>query len=193
METILQVSSDESRYTNKKLNCIINGMYLNQDNSLLCIATDKGFQIFDSYNFVQLSVEDEYQDLIGPLKLAIPFYESHLVMLVGKNEFSTFPNSHLILWDDIKKLKIGVIILKEKIIDAKIFKEAIYIMITNKILIFGTRNLNFLYSINDIDHSRTQNLFISVNVNPIVIVNVPMTRPNQLKVTKCNDIQLIFS
>lgn len=163
----------------------INGIFMNQDNSLLSIATDKGYKIYESYNFLQVSEEDELQELIGALKIAIPFYESHLVLFVGKNEHSTFPQSHLVLWDDIKKLKIGVIMLKERIIDAKIFKEAIYILVPDKILIFDTRTLKYIYTIMDVDHIKTKSLYLSVNMNPVVLVNIPQTRPNQLKITKC--------
>lgn len=185
MESMLKIQS-ETKTGRKKINCVVNGMFMNQDNSLLTIATNSGYKVFESYNFLQVSEDDEIQDLIGALKIAIPFYESHLIMFVGRDETSTFQHNQLVLWDDIKKKKIGVIILKEKIIDAKIFKEGIYIMITNKILIFDTKNLNFIFAISDVDHYKTQKLYTSIHNNPVVIVNISSSRLNQMKITKCN-------
>jgi hypothetical protein len=169
----------------KKSKMKINGIFINQDNSLVSIATDTGYKIYESYNFVQVSEDDEYQDLIGALKIAIPFYESHLVMIVGKDEDSVFPHSHVVLWDDMKKIKIGVILLKEKIFDAQITKESIFILLSNKIMIFNTKDLSYVFTIKDVDHIRTSRISISYNTNPIVCVNIPSTRSNQLKITKC--------
>jgi len=184
MEQLSQtrIYKTESLYEN--IQC--NGIFINQDSSLLSIATDKGFKIFETYNFIQISEEDEIQDLIGSLKIAIPFYESYLIMLVGKNENSIFAPNHLVIWNDIKKMKIGMIILNDKIIDAKIFKDLIYILIPQKILLFGTRNLNYIYTINDVDAIKMNNLLISADSNPNVIINIPLSRSNQLKITKCN-------
>jgi hypothetical protein len=184
--TSLHYTTNSANQTNeiKKSKMKINGIFINQDNSLVSIATDKGYKIYESYNFLQVSEDDEFHDLIGPLKIAIPFYESHLVMIVGKDESSIFPHTHLVLWDDMKKLKIGVILLKEKIIDAQITKEAIFILLPNKIMIFNTRDLSYVYTIRDVDHVRTGRVSISYNTNPLVCVNIPSTRSNQLKITK---------
>jgi hypothetical protein len=179
--------------TNRKSKIQVNGIFINQDNSLVSAATDKGYRIYESYNFVQVSEDDEIQDLIGPLKIAIPFYESHLVMFVGKDATSTFPHSQLVIWDDIKKMKIGVILLKEKIIDAQMTKEAIFIMVPNKILIFNAKDLSYIYTVRDVDHVKSERVSISYQTNPCILVNIPLTRANQLKITKCIFINLIFS
>jgi hypothetical protein len=171
--------------SNRRSDLVINGMFLNQNNTLLSIATDKGYKIFESYNFLQVSEEDDFQDLIGSLKIALPFYESHIVFFVGKEDNTTFLSSHLIVWDEIKKMKIGVIMLKENILDAYANKEAIYILVKNKILVFGLKNLNYIYTIRDVDHLKTACLYISRNSNPVIIATIPSTRTNQLKITKC--------
>jgi len=170
---------------NRRRDIVINGMFLNQNNTLLSIATDKGYKIFESYNFLQVSEDDDYQDLVGSLKIVLPFYESHIVFFVGKEHNTTFLSSHLIVWDDIKKMKIGVIMLKENILDAYANKEAIYILVKNKILVFGLKNLNYVYTIRDVDHLKTVCLYLSRNSTPVVIATIPSTRTNQLKITKC--------
>ena len=49
----------------------INGMFLNQNNvlkffiqTLIALATDKGYRIYETYNFILLSEVDDYQDFI---------------------------------------------------------------------------------------------------------------------------------
>jgi hypothetical protein len=169
----------------KPSNMVINGMFINQNNTLLSVATDKGYKIYESYNFLQVSEDDEYQDFIGSLRIALTFYESHLVFFVGKEENSTFLSNHLIVWDDIKKMKIGVIMLKENIIDAYVNKEGIFLLVKNKILVFGLRNLNYLCTIEDVDHIKTSRICISKFSNPVVVATIPPWRKNQLKISKC--------
>lgn len=167
-------------------NIKINGMFINQNNTLLSIATDRGYKIYESYNFIQVSEDDDYQDLIGPLKIALNFYESHLVFFVGTEDNTTFLTNHLIIWDEIKKMKLGVIMLRENILDVYVNKEGIYLLVRNKILVFGIKNLNYLYTIHDVDHDKSNySLYISKNSNPVVIATIPSTRSYQLKITKC--------
>jgi len=185
MDSTINTEDTRTDQTIRQYNHIINGMFVNQNNTMLSIATDKGYKIYETYNFLQLSEEDDYQDLIGSLKIALTFYESHLLFLVGKEDNTTYLSSHLIVWDDIKKMKIGVIILKENIIDAYVNKEAIYLLVNSKILVFGLRKLNYLCTIRDVDHLKTNSLCISRNSNPVVVATFPSTRTNQLKVSKC--------
>jgi hypothetical protein len=185
MESTINSSEYDTNTNLRRQSTIINGMFINQNNTLLSIATDKGYKIYESYNFIQVSEDDDYQDLIGSLKIALTFYESQLVFFVGKEDNSTFLSNHLIIWDDIKKMKKGVIMLKENILDVYLNKEGIYILVRNKILVFGLNNLNYLYTIHDVDHIKTNSLYISRNSNPVVIAIIPSTRSNQLKITKC--------
>jgi hypothetical protein len=172
----------------KRLNCVINGLYMNQNSTLLSIATNSGYKIFESYNYFQVSEDDEIHDLIGPLKICLTLYESHVVFFVGKEENQTFPSTQLVIWDDMKRNKIGVIMLKDKIADVKVNKEAIYIMIPNKIIVFGMKTLSYICTIHDVDHLKSQKLCMSISSNPVILLHVPNTRSNQVKVTKCKII-----
>ena len=93
------------------------------------------------YNFFQVSDDDDYQELIvnnawiirGPLKIVQLLYESNVVLFVGTEENNIFPNNQIILWDDIKKRKIGVLMFKEEIFDIKVSKTLIFAIMLNKV------------------------------------------------------------
>jgi hypothetical protein len=177
--------------SNKNVKLMINGIFLNSDSSLFSLATENGYRIFETYNFNLVSEVDEIQNMIGALKLVVPFYQSNILVFVGKDENSTFSNSQLILWDDSKKKKIGVILLKEKIYDAKITKQAFFILLKNKILVFSVTGFKFLTTIYDIDcrQGLNENLVMTyISSSPITILNLPLARNNQIKITKCKKI-----
>ena len=121
----MQSLQTEQEIQVQKIDYIINGMFLNQNNTLLSLATNKGYKIFESFNLKQVSEDDEIIELIGDLKIAIPFYESNLIHFVGSDKNLSFPSTQMIVWDDNKKKKLGLIFLKDKIYSLKIQKEAI--------------------------------------------------------------------
>lgn len=176
----------------KKLTTTIHGIFMNQNNTLLSVATNNGYKIYESYNYLQVSEEDEFQDLIGPLKIAIPFYESSLVIFVGNDDNNVFPSNQIIVWDDLRSKKIGFIMLREKILDLQVTKEVIYVMIPDKIILFSMLTFEYVYTITDVNHIKCPKLYISLGVNPAILIHVPNSRPNQLKLTKCKYNNLIL-
>lgn len=172
----------------------IHGMFFNQNNTLLSIATENGYKIYEAYNFIQVSEDDEIHSLIGPLKIALTFFESQLVFFVGHDNNTTFPPTQLVVWDDTRRKKVGVIMFNkdDKISDVKITKETIFVMIPNKIILFSIRDLKYIYTIHDVDHSRHK-IYINDLTNPFLLLHTSYTRPYQLKITKCNLIIFICS
>jgi hypothetical protein len=162
----------------------INAMYINQNNTLLSLATTEGYEVYESYNFQKVSEESEIQELLGSIKIAIPYYESKLMILVGSDDNINLPSSQVIIWDDSAKKKLGVIIFKEKVVNVCLSKEGIYIMIESKIIVFSMRELRYIIAINDIDTVRHK-MCISYNINPAVLVHSCSSKANQLKVVKC--------
>ena len=179
MQSFLENDNKES-----KADYIINGMFLNQNNNLLSLATNKGYKIFESFNLKQVSEDHEIIELIGDLKIAIPFYESNLIYFVGSDLNQSFPSTQMVVWDDNKKKKLGIIILKDKIYALKIQKEAIYIQVFNKILIFDLINLSYLFTITDVNCLSSDHFVISSETNPIVLGYQPSTKMNQIKFIK---------
>lgn len=168
----------------RKINYTINGMFLNENNTLISLATNKGYKIFEAYNFRQVSEEDEIIELIGELKIVLNLYESNIVIFVGTEENLNFPSSQVVVWDDIKRKKIGIVMLKETIYSVKIHKEAIYVQIFNKILVFDLKNLQYLFTLIDVNCLSSDKLLISNQGNPIVMAYQPSSRLYQLKIAK---------
>jgi hypothetical protein len=162
----------------------INAMYINQNNTLLSLATSEGYKIYEAYNFLKVSEDSEIHELLGSIKIAIPYYESKVIVLVGSDENTNLPPRHVIIWDDSSKKKLAVIMFKEKVTHVCLGKEAIYIMISGRILVYSFRDLKYIMSINDVQ-TIGHRMCISYNINPAVLLHTSLTRPHQLKVTKC--------
>jgi hypothetical protein len=180
----LQSVIDDKKEKESKVDYIINGMFFNQNNTLVSLATNKGYKIFESFNLKQVSEDDEINELIGDLKISIPFYESNIIHFVGSNNNQSFPSTQMITWDDNKKKKLGIIILKDKIYSIKVQKEAIYIQIFNKILIFDLKNLNYLFSITDVNCLSSDHFVLSYDTNPIILGYQSASKMNQIKFIK---------
>jgi hypothetical protein len=167
----------------------INAMYINQNNTLLSLATTEGYKIYESYNFLKVSEDSEIHELIGSLKIAIPYYESKILILVGSDENTNLPSSQVVVWDDSAKKKLAVIMFKEKVINVCLSKEGIYIMLPGKIVVFSMKGLKFILAISDVESNK---MCISYNINPAVLLHTSAIKQNQLKVTKCK-LKLIHS
>jgi len=183
INTTLDTEASNFRY--RKTDYTINGMFLNENNSLISVATDKGYKIFESYNLRQVSEDDEIIELLGDLQIAIPFYESNLVIFVGSEKNLNFPANQVVFWDDLKRIKIGIIMLNEKVYCVKVHREAIYVQVFNKILVFELRSLKYLFTIIDVNCLSNDKILISQDVNPVVIAYQPSSRLYQLKIAKC--------
>jgi len=67
------------------------------------------------------------------LKFVDPLYESNLIAFVGSDNNFNFPSSQVVFWDDIKKRKIAMILLKEIVHSVKFCKEAVYVILKLKV------------------------------------------------------------
>jgi hypothetical protein len=161
----------------------INAMYINQNHTLLSLATTEGYKIYESYNFLKVSEDSEIQELLGSIKIAIPYYESKILILVGSDDNTNLPPTQVIIWDDSTKKKLAVIMFKEKVVHVCLSKEGVYILLPTRILVFSMRELKYIMTISDVQ-SRHK-MCISYNINPAVLLHSSFTRSNQLKVTKC--------
>lgn len=180
----MNLISETTNYKFRKTDYIINGMFLNEDNTLISLATDKGYKIFESYNLKQVSEDDEIIELLGDLQIAIPFYESNLVFFVGSDSNLNFPSTQVVIWDDVKRKKIGIIMLKERIYALKVHREAIYVQVFNKIIAFELKSLNYLFTLIDVNCLSSDKLLTSHESNPVVLAYQPASRLYQLKIAK---------
>ncbi len=159
----------------------VNGIFTDFSKSLLSLATNRGFQIYSIDSLIKLS--DSSNEKLGELKIAIPFYLSSIILIVGKFTDSIVTNYQFILYDDKIKNQICIVSFKEKIFSAKIIIEGIFISFSNKIKVFDIKNLNNVFDINDIFDSRI-NLFF--NNSNLFLTEISFSNRNVLKIYEMN-------
>ena len=159
----------------------VNGIFTDFSKSLLSLATNKGFQIYSINSLIKLS--DSSNEKLGELKIAIPFYLSSIILIVGKFSDSIVTNYQFILYDDKIKNQICIISFKEKIFSAKIIIEGIFISFSNKIKVFDIKTLNNVFDINDTYDSRI-NLFF--NNSNLYLSEISFSNRNVLKIYEMN-------
>jgi len=91
----------------------------------------------------------------------------------------------LVLWDDLKKTKIGVITITEPILEVKLSKGLINIIVKDKCLIFSLKTLKHLYTLDDVNLLSSKLFSISFGSNPICYAYSSLTNNHQVKVAKC--------
>lgn len=146
--------------------------------------TNDGYRLYETNNFTLVNDVDDYQNLIGNLKLAIPLFKSRIILFVGKEDNPSFPDTQLVVWDDMRRMKIGMIILKEKIINFYLTKNAIFIMIKHKMLVFELVTLKYVCSFEDVDLPINK-MSISLMTNPIIMAYGSWSNKSIIKINKC--------
>lgn len=107
-----------------------------------------------------------------------------MVAFNGHSDNDSFPDTQLILWDDFKKKKLGIVILKEKIVDFRISKNLIYIMLPFKILMFELMTLQYIGILEDIDFNMNKISF-SLESNPNLVACGSWNNKSIIKINKC--------
>ena len=153
---------------NEKKKVVVNHMSYDQEHSLFVLATSKGYRIFDSKTLVLLSKVDDFQDIIGDIMKAQTLYRSQLVFFVGTENNLCYVPSQLIIWNDVKKAKIGLLFLKDPIFDFEVTKNLIFVFSTSKIYIFELKTFRYITKIENINMN--SKLF-SISKNDILAFN----------------------
>ena len=171
----------------------VNGIFTDFSKSLLSLATNLGFQIYSINSLNKLS--DSSNEKLGELKIAIPFYLSSIILIVGKFSNSTITNYQFILYDDKIKNQICIVSFKEKIFSAKIIIEGIFISFNNRIKVFDIKTLNNVFDINDIYNSRINLFFNNSNLflNEISFSNRNVLKIFEMNYTKNEGLKLLNS
>ena len=121
----------------------------------------------------------------GNLKKAVPFYLSQLIAFNGSDDNAAFPSTQLIIWDDCNKKKLGLIIMKENIIDFRISKSLIYIILPSKILIFELLTLQYIGILEDFDYFCNK-LSFCLESTPNLVAYGSSSNKAIIKINKCN-------
>lgn len=136
-------------WNNKKLK--IYNIAFNQDKTLLVLATSKGYKIFETDTYTSVQYEEEFQDVLGPLKQAMTLYSSHIIIFFGTKENEAYLNNQIIVWDDAINRKIGQIFLKESVSNFHLSRRLLIVICSAKALIFELKTFKFITAIDKIN------------------------------------------
>ena len=169
----------------------VNGIFTNINNTLLSLATNSGYRIYSMSSFTQLTETDDssdIMDMIGALKIAIPFYESEIILLVGKNQTSSIKDNQIVLWNDTKRTQLAMISFDNfnSVINAtKITKECLFIALDNVIHLYEIKSLKQISTITDVMSS---NLSMAItyenNDTYITLCDVQYSNKSNIKVNR---------
>lgn len=174
----------------------VNGIFINNNRTLLSFATNSGYRIYSLSSFALLNEEDDDNDVnatIGAIKIAIPFYQSELVFLVGKSQTSTIKDSQLVIWNDKKKSQFAMLnftSFTSQIAAIAAIRDAIFIAFNNRIEVYETSSLKQIAVINDVCYeakNRIEIAFTQINepiCNVITICDIECGNKSNIKINR---------
>ena len=141
----------------------VNNIRFNQDNSLMTLATSRGYKIFSSKTLRKVQEESELVRDLGDLNIVMTYYESSIVFFTGRKNNKNITQKELIIFDDLGQKQIGKFeSKKENIINFYVSKNAIFIALENNLVILELFSLRV---INVIENVEINNKLVSFNVN----------------------------
>lgn len=95
-----------------------------------------------------------------------------------------FPPSQIALWDDSKRKKIGLIMLKTNIVDLKLTKRNLFVFVKNKIVVFDFLTLKYVVTINDVT-SNPKLMSVSTKINPMILAFSDSKVKRKINIIRC--------
>ena len=133
----------------------------NQDQTLLTLATSRGYKIFSSESLRQVQEETELVRDFEDLNIVMTYYSSNIVYFTAKKNNPKISLKELIIFDDFSQKIISRFTSKdENIIDFYVSKNALFIALENKIVILEIISMKI---INLIENVEINNKLISFN------------------------------
>lgn len=155
---------------NKLPRLVINYYEFNHDKSLMVFATNTGYRVADTIKNTIVSKVDDVQEMIGPLSKASVLYNSKLICFLGKEDNYSFPKNQLVFWDESKRRKIGMLMLKENIDTFYLTRNIVIVVTSKKILLFEFVGLKFISKIDNI--LSDDNVISIMDKNPMTIAYI---------------------
>ena len=141
----------------------VNNIRFNQDNTLLTLATARGYKIFSAKTLRKVQEETELVRDLGDLKIVMTYYETSIVFFTGKKNNKKITQKELIIFNDFTQKQIGKFESKEEnIINFYVSKNAIFIALENNLVILELISLKI---INIIENVEINNKLVSFNIN----------------------------
>ena len=159
----------------------VNNIRFNQDNTLLTLATSRGYKIFSSKTLRKVQEETELVRELGDLKNVMTYYGTSIVFFTGKKNNKKITQKELIIFDDFTQKQIGKFeSKKENIINFYVSKNAIFIALDNNLVILELISLKI---INIIERVEINNKLVSFNINNN-IAYILQNQPKKIYINK---------
>ena len=159
----------------------VNNIRFNQDNTLITLATSRGYKIFSSKTLRKVQEETELVRDLGDLKIVMTYYGTSIVFFTGKKNNKKITQKELIIFDDFTQKQIGKFeSKKENIINFYVSKNAIFIALENNLVILELISLKI---INIIERVEINNKLVSFNINDN-IAYILQNQPKKIYINK---------
>ena len=141
----------------------VNNIRFNQNNTLLTLATSRGYKIFSAKTLRKVQEETELVRDFGDLKIVMTYYESSIVFFIGKKNNEKVTQRQLIIFDDYSQEIIYKFeSKKENIINFYVSKNAIFIALENNLVILELISMKIIHIIENVE---INNKLVSFNLN----------------------------
>ena len=159
----------------------VNNIRFNQDNTLITLATSRGYKIFSSKTLRKVQEETELVRDLGDLKIVMTYYGTNIVFFTGKKNNKKITQKELIIFDDFTQKQIGKFeSKKENIINFYVSKNAIFIALENNLVILELISLKI---INIIERVEINSKLVSFNINDN-IAYILQNQPKKIYINK---------
>lgn len=139
----------------------VNNIRFNQDQTLLTIATSRGYKIFSSENLRQVQEETELVRDFEDLNIVMTYYSSNIVYFTARKNNPKITTKQLIIFDDFSQKILSKFTSKtQNIIDFYVSKNALLIALENKLVILEIVSMKV---INIIEKVEVNNKLLSFN------------------------------
>ena len=145
---------------------IINNVNLSLDNSLLTLATNKGYQIYNSLTHKKIS----FYPKAGALSFANTFYKSQLIFFIGTETNKVFQPTKFVIWDDSKKKKKGILELKTLITNCFVSDNIIFLFTKETLLLFELTTLSYINSFTNLYYHKNSKTYSITPLNAIAFI-----------------------
>ena len=131
----------------------------NQDSSLFCVGTNKGFRVYSSYPFKCVGK----RDISGGIGIIEILNRCNIFALVGTEHNPKFGPNKVVLWDELKQKVANQIIVSNYVKNIKIKRTKIFIVEENNIKVFTLGNYE---KIDSLKTCTNKNGIFGISLNP---------------------------
>jgi len=123
---------------------------MNQTNDCLVFGTNTGFYVYTVNPLKKIIA----RKIPGGVSIVKMLYKSNIFVFIGNVEKGLYPNKKLIIWDDHKRVVIGEIIFKKKILNIMLTRDIIVVVTNIKIYVYNFKDLSLIKSIETVNNPK---------------------------------------